>query len=424
MSGPRLRAVFLGQLDVEERAAKRVRADSLPDEAPVREGFRRWLGVHGFHVSPKLDVWAARGASGRGVTAVADIAAGETLAVIPLVVSMAHPCLAAVKEAVGHLSLTLQLAMAVLYLWHTSDDHVFKPYFATLPREVTNALQLTDAHREALRGTSIEDELNVSIMEERHQKLVLPILQQHRSIWPRSSYSFDAFKHAVFLLMSRGFFCPDIGGPYLVPVADAFNHSNARRCTHLQHEAGVFCMKAERDIAKGEEVFNTYGPLGNARLFHTYGFVEADNRFDEVHLRRGLLLEACEQWCLMQGQTPVMLQRKREALGKSRLLLDLFVMPKADLLPNVLLTVLQVYAMEEDEFEVFRMNPALLGADFDAEDPSFISAVYALTIHVLGCKLRSYAGAHLSLKQEQAAIAAAKASGDETQRCILTIRHE
>lgn len=40
-----------------------------------------------------------------------------------------------------------------------------------------------------------------------------------------------------------------------------------------------------------------------------------------------------------------MLQRKREALEKSRLLLDLFVMPKADLLPNVLLTVLQVYAM-------------------------------------------------------------------------------
>lgn len=42
-------------------------------------------------------------------------------------------------------------------------------------------------------------------------------------------------------------------------------------------------------------------------------------------------------------------------------------------------------------------NPALLGADFDAEDPSFISAVYALTIHVLGCKLRSYAGAQPGL---------------------------
>eukprot|EP00668_Euglena_longa_P011769 GGOE01014186.1.p1 GENE.GGOE01014186.1~~GGOE01014186.1.p1 ORF type:complete len:504 (-),score=178.61 GGOE01014186.1:124-1584(-) len=437
MSHPPVRAVFLGTLDVVEKpAAKRPRATHEPPApssssslgiAPgpaVRDVFVRWLGEQGFSVSPQLDLWAARGTAGRGVAATNNIAAGETLATIPVVVSMDHPCLVAVKEAVAHLSLTLQLAMAVLYLLHTPDDHVFKPYFNTLPRAVTNALQLTDEHRAALRGTSIEDELNVAIMEQRHKTVVLPILQQHRSLWPRSSYSFDAFKHAVFLLMSRGFFCSDIGGPYLVPVADAFNHSNDHRCTHLELENGVFRMKAERDIAKGEEVFNTYGPIGNARLFHTYGFIEQGNRFNEVHLSRQLVVDACEEWCVQQRQTPALLKRKREVLECCKLLLDVFVLDKADMLPNVFLTVLQVYAMEEDEFAAFQVNPALLGADFDADDPTFVAAVYALTIHVVGCKLRSYAGAELSLKQEQAAITAAEQAGDGPQRCILTIRHE
>ena len=83
------------------------------------------------------------------------------------------------------------------------------------------------------------------------QKLVLPLLQRHPDLWPLESHTFEAFKHAVFILMSRGFFSAEIGGPYLVPVADLFNHSHHKRCTHLQMEDGQFVMRAERDIAKG-----------------------------------------------------------------------------------------------------------------------------------------------------------------------------
>lgn len=54
----------------------------------------------------------------------------------------------------------------------------------------------------------------------------------------------------------------------------------------------VLEMIMVKDVKAGNEVFNTYGSLGNAALLHRYGFTEADNPFDILNLD----VELVEQW--------------------------------------------------------------------------------------------------------------------------------
>ena len=52
---------------------------------------------------------------------------------------------------------------------------------------------------------------------------------------------------------------------------------------------------AARPLQAGQEIFNTYGELGNAELVAKYGFALPDNPFDKLTLDKATLLElACD----------------------------------------------------------------------------------------------------------------------------------
>lgn len=55
----------------------------------------------------------------------------------------------------------------------------------------------------------------------------------------------------------------------------------------------VLEMIMVKDVAKGSEVYNTYGSLSNAALLHRYGFTEPDNPFDMVNVDLSLVIEVC-----------------------------------------------------------------------------------------------------------------------------------
>jgi hypothetical protein len=58
------------------------------------------------------------------------------------------------------------------------------------------------------------------------------------------------------------------------PLYDALNHDNARLNTMTQHGEGDFLLiRATRDIAAGEQVYNTFGQDGVGRFFRDYGFI-------------------------------------------------------------------------------------------------------------------------------------------------------
>ena len=49
-------------------------------------------------------------------------------------------------------------------------------------------------------------------------------------------------------------------------------------------------------LAKGQEIFNTFGELDNTELVCKYGFALPNNPFNAVHLSKDILLEEAQIW--------------------------------------------------------------------------------------------------------------------------------
>jgi len=159
----------------------------------------------------------------------------------------------------------------------------------------------------------VESLFHLLDLEEQFNKIVLPITKENPLLW-KESVSFENFKRSASIVMSRGFHAEEGNGPFLVPIADMFNHSSisSKRCTSLYFEDGKFKMKAERFIKKGEEVFNTYGDLSSAQLLHTYGFVEPNNPFDSVLIDQRIVIDVCID--LEEGEEKELLEKRKDFL--------------------------------------------------------------------------------------------------------------
>lgn len=121
----------------------------------------------------------------------------------------------------------------------------------------------------------------------------------------------------------------------MVPVADMFNHKTDKESVRIfgEDEASSSSDDEEeqedqinkkdseptdskdylemflvRDVARGGEVFNTFGIHGNSHLIHKYGFAELDNDHVTVFIKPSLMIEtfSAGEW-----------ERAAEALGIS-----------------------------------------------------------------------------------------------------------
>lgn len=86
---------------------------------------------------------------------------------------------------------------------------------------------------------------------------------------------YDLFSWATGVVASYSF---SLGDKHesMVPVWDMLNHVSGAANVRLNHDAarGVLQMLATREIAKGEELVNSFGELPNGELLRRYGFVE------------------------------------------------------------------------------------------------------------------------------------------------------
>jgi hypothetical protein len=79
----------------------------------------------------------------------------------------------------------------------------------------------------------------------------------------------------------------------LQPVADLFNHADAG--CEVAFTADGFTITADKEYAEGDEVYICYGKHPNDLLLVEYGFVLAENRWDEVCLDDAVLPELSRQ---------------------------------------------------------------------------------------------------------------------------------
>lgn len=68
----------------------------------------------------------------------------------------------------------------------------------------------------------------------------------------------------------------------IVPFADTLNHRTGFNNARLYYEKEHLKMVCHADCPNGEQLYNTYGDLGNRDLLIKYGFVDEPNPFHSV----------------------------------------------------------------------------------------------------------------------------------------------
>ena len=111
-------------------------------------------------------------------------------------------------------------------------------------------------------------------------------------------------------------------------------------------------MKIVKTVNEGEEVFNTYGELGNAKLLCSYGFAQVNNRADSVTI--GLpSLRAAAALCGIRGAQIAdrLAWCENNNICKEETTFHL----RIDSAPsNVLLLLLWILTVSDEQFDVMR----------------------------------------------------------------------
>ncbi|GAA5909027.1 protein-lysine N-methyltransferase [Sporobolomyces salmoneus] len=306
---------------------------------------REWLLQNEVYLDPRLEIEQAPTLR---VIALDSIPPDHTVARIPktLILSRRNSSLSSrfslvAQHQLDSLSPPLQLSVHVFYELSLGAASKWAGYFEHCPRDIIDIGLLWEKEGEASRwivGTELERELeriNVdrTILSNLCTSLVLPLFS---SLFPPPHFDYshplkdlELFCYAYSLVSSRSFqIDPNFHLLALVPFADAFNHLNPEE-NHVELVSGIegegwvcgVCGRVEeclhdreeteslptRDVPakregedddtvemvttyapvqQGEEMFNSYGALSNARLIAEYGFRLEANEHDKVTFTR------------------------------------------------------------------------------------------------------------------------------------------
>ncbi|XP_057972514.1 uncharacterized protein LOC131160674 isoform X2 [Malania oleifera] len=313
--------------------------------------FKRWMSREGIECSDALELVdsADDGGDGGGlwVRAVCDLREGDMVAAIPKQACLTTKTTGAraVLEAAG-LDGHLGLAVALMYEQSLGLQSPWAPYLRLLPQTECLPLVWTPDEVDALLpGTELHKMVKEdnSLVYEDWEECIVPLLASASIKLNPKFFGVEQYFAAKSLIASRSFEIDDYHGFGMVPLADLFNHKTGAENVHFTNVSShcesdndvednsnddldhirkddeslpqnfdliknglsialvgknsfssplVLEMIIVKDVKAGDEVFNTYGCLGNAALLHRYGFTEPDNPYDIVNID----LEVVLQW--------------------------------------------------------------------------------------------------------------------------------
>ena len=282
------------------------------------------------------------------------------------------------------------------------------PYLASLPSSEPGVVMMWPVERRRhLAGTEVEQALRderaqARIEWDRHVRAIVERLDKandstitdadataaEKGATP--SYTFEEYCAARSVVSSRAFTINPTVGVGLVPIADLFNHRTGGHHVHLtdlndeeedklglvgvvpeeeeeEEEAGRdgggdinegerMFMKVVKMVNQGEEMFNTYGELGNAKLLCSYGFTQIDNPADDVTI--GVpALRAAAALCGVSGSQIT----TRLSWCETKGVCDdesMFHLRPHSTPPDALLLVLWALAVSDESFDVLRKDKA------------------------------------------------------------------
>lgn len=232
-----------------------------------------------------------------GFSAFATVDEGSAHA--PISIQIPNSLIIKPENAISDLAVSLQTAdslilfkyyLACLRLGLISND-VFRPYIELLPdlKEISSPLSMERQSLYVFENTA----LNSSVIE---AKLGLLRKDYDQVSTLNQNVSFEDYLWAHLIVTSRTFpyrIVNPSAQPHevmLLPIVDLLNHKPHAKVEWSSNHDGAFKLsilepanQAEFEIGKAE-LFNNYGPKGNAELLMGYGFVLEENEFDSLQL--------------------------------------------------------------------------------------------------------------------------------------------
>ncbi|KAF9143390.1 hypothetical protein BGX30_000544 [Mortierella sp. GBA39] len=142
----------------------------------------------------------------------------------------------------------------------------YKPYLDMVPDRIHTALEFDDQDMEHLRGTNaylVVKELKETLRA-KYDKTMEVVGGE---LTAEQGYTWERFLWAETVVSSRTFPARLFGhqvenGIVLIPLADSMNHKSRHKATWIKTPDGLQMSSAA--TKKGDQIFNNYGPKGNA----------------------------------------------------------------------------------------------------------------------------------------------------------------
>ena len=188
----------------------------------------------------------------------------------------------------------------------------WRAYLDLLPDGLETPLFWSEEETKMLAGTDIAERIGGEQVQRDFDTIVAPFMRAHGDVFREDVHTFQLFRLAGSIIMAYAFTDEESGEIKISPMADMLNHVP-------DHNAQLFeqDMRTIRPVAAGEELFNTYGPLGNADLLRRYGFTVESNPHDFVAL--DLAPAVGERFA---GDSPLARHRRKRLKGKTGIDLD------------------------------------------------------------------------------------------------------
>ena len=219
-------------------------------------------------------------------------------------------------ESLGEVGLVCACAYE-RFLVQRAEASAWKEYFDVVPsrEDLPQFWEETSERRRALVGTKVEVMIHDDFERMQHDWSVAEAKLKSAAKYAKvdlgdfSWLTFDAFRDAASVVASRAFFVDENLGQGLLPFGDLFNHksnnahfhvvgattTSGHDCvvrttstrtrsqsraeqTSLDDHEDALALKSCREIAEGEEIYNSFGDdHDNSMLLYKYGFAERQN---------------------------------------------------------------------------------------------------------------------------------------------------
>ncbi|CAG5958473.1 unnamed protein product [Menidia menidia] len=305
------------------------------------------------------------------------------------------------KQSLESSSGWVPLLLALLYEYTSPQSH-WRPYLSLWPdfRALDQPMFWSKEERaELLRGTGLPElvDTDLSNIRREYKEVVVPFMLRHPDLWSPDTHTLELYTQLVAFVMAYSFQEPQEeeddedeeeeeeedkapNPPVMVPMADMLNHVSDHNA-NLEFTAESLKMVCVRRIAKGEEVFNTYGQMANGQLLHMYGFTEPypSNRSETADIPVANLHKAATQGAQSESERALNEERWEVLCHMTRDRGALVFGERGCLTDSELHSALKVVlCMSAEELSEFRDNDGWEEDEEDEEEEERISRAFSI----------------------------------------------